>query len=53
MDALKTADGAEYAVLDFLLWGFLSTNLESEAWNLLDSIEGQRGFEDPTSADTN
>ena len=42
---MKTSGGADFAVLDFLLWGFLNTNLEGEAWNLLESVEGQQGFE--------
>jgi len=41
----KTSGEADFGVLDFLLWGFLNSHLEGEAWNLLDSIEGQRGLE--------
>ena len=41
----RTSGGAEYGVLDFLLWGFLTANLEGEAYNLLESIENQQGLE--------
>ena len=40
-----TRGGAQYGVIDFLPWGFLQTNLKGQAWDLLDSIQGQRGLE--------
>ena len=45
MVGTKTSGGPPFATLDFLLWGFLNSNLEGEAWNLLESVEGQQGFE--------
>ena len=36
----KTTGGADFAMLDFSLWGFLNTHLGGAAWNLWESIEG-------------
>ena len=39
-----TSGGARYETFNVLLWGFLSVNLEGDAWSVLDSLD-RRGFE--------
>lgn len=39
-----TSGGARCETLDFLPWGFLSANLEGDAWSILGSLD-RRGFE--------
>ena len=39
------SDGADPVVLSYHLWGFLNINLVDKAWDILDNVEMQNGFE--------